>query len=136
MDDSKALKSTSFSYSPDGRSVEISFHRKDGSVARIQCPFDSLSHIVTEVEKAQGKAWEMQREFLGGVDPRNIYPVRGKTVIGIDGGVTSEEVKEITFVLASGARLSLALDKSAMERLNSLLAQLGSYDPPTPRRDN
>jgi hypothetical protein len=108
----------------DGRFVEMRFRRKDGTVANVYCAFDDLSAVFSRIGQASGKARELQIQSLGGVDPREVYPVNARRVSKIQVATTTEERPLLSIVLENGIQFELSLPEEAIPELLARLEEL------------
>ena len=85
IDRSDFLDKIGFAFAEDGKVVQLRFFRKNDKVAYVSCEYADLSTVVLRIEQAAGRAWELQREALGGADPRLSNRLTVRTVERLQG---------------------------------------------------
>jgi hypothetical protein len=71
--------------------------------------FDAIGFGFAEHEQAAGQAWELQKQALGGSDPRLAYRVNARSVQRFQGAYSTDGKPLMTVVLTTGLRLDLAV---------------------------
>jgi hypothetical protein len=126
------LDKIGFAFAENGRVIEIQFMRKNGSVVHLPCEFSTL---VLRIGQAAGQAWELQRQALGGTDPRLMHPVTTQRVASFQ-GASVDRKPLLTVVLATGLRLNLSLPEDGIPELIAWLEEFErSRTKPKPSRN-
>jgi hypothetical protein len=109
VDRSTFLDQIGFGFAEDGRVVELHLIRKNGKTAYVPVEFGDLSNVVIRIQQAAGQAWELQKQALGGVDPRLMHPITVSVVDSLQGAYSTAGDPIITVVLKTGLRINLEL---------------------------
>jgi hypothetical protein len=133
---SQFLDQIGFAFAEDGRIIEIQLKRKNGSVVYLPCNFPDLATLVLRIEQAAGQAWELQRQALGGTDPRLMHPVTARKVARLQGAYSVDRKPLMTVVLTTGLRLELSLPENDIPELIAWLEEFErSRSKPKPSRN-
>ena len=108
-DRSTFLDQIGYGFAEDGRVVELHLIRKNGKTAYVRVEFGDLSNVVIRIQQAAGQAWELQKQALGGVDPRLMHPITVSVVDSLQGAYSTAGDPIITVVLKTGLRINLEL---------------------------
>ena len=108
-DRSTFLDQIGYGFAEDGRVVELHLIRKNGKTAYVPVEFGDLSNVVLRIQQAAGQAWELQKQALGGVDPRLMHPITASVVDSLQGAYSTAGDPIITVVLKTGLRINLEL---------------------------
>jgi hypothetical protein len=107
VDRSAFLDQIGFGFVEDGRIVELHLIRKSGKTAYVPVEFSDLSNVVLRIQEAAGQAWDLQKQALGGVDPRLVHPMTVSVVDSLQGAYSTSGEPIMTVVLKSGLRIDL-----------------------------
>jgi hypothetical protein len=123
-------------FTENGRVVELQFMRKNGSVVHLLCEFADLATLTLRIGQAAGQAWELQRQALGGTDPRLMHPVTTQRVASFQGAYSVDRKPLLTVVLTTGLRLNLSLPEDGIPELIAWLEEFErSRTKPKPSRN-
>ena len=124
VDRSTFLDQIGFGFAEDGRIVELHLIRKNGKTAYVPVEFDDLSNVVLRIQQAVGQAWELQKQTLGGVDPRLVHPITVSLVDSLQGAYSTSGEPIMTVVLKTGLRIDLGVQLEDIPALIEWLEEL------------
>ena len=124
VDRSTFLDQIGFGFAEDGRIVELHLIRKNGKTAYVPVEFGDLSNVVLRIQQAAGQAWELQKQALGGVDPRLVHPIMVSVVDSLQGAYSTSGEPIITVALKTGLRINLGVPLEDIPGLVEWLEEL------------
>jgi hypothetical protein len=124
VDRSTFLDQIGFGFAEDGRIVELHLIRKNGKTAYVPVEFGDLSNVVLRIQQAVGQAWELQKQALGGVDPRLVHPITVSLVDSLQGAYSTSGEPIMTVVLKTGLRIDLEVQLEDIPALIEWLEEL------------
>lgn len=124
IDRSGFLNQIGFGFADDGKIVEMRFLRRNGKTAYVPCEYADLSSLCLRIQQAAGQAWELQKQALGGVDPRLMNPIRAHGVERLQGAYSTDQKPLMTVVLKTGLRIELSIPEGDIPELIEWLKEL------------
>jgi hypothetical protein len=124
VDRSTFLDQMGFGFAEEGKIVELHLIRKNGEIAYVPVEFDDLSNVVLRIQQAAGQAWELQKQALGGVDPRLVHPITVSMVDSLQGAYSTSGEPIMTVVLKTGLRIDLQVPLEDFPALVEWLEEL------------
>jgi hypothetical protein len=118
------LDQIGFGFAEDGRIVELHLIRKSGKTAYVPVEFNDLSNLVLRIQEAAGQAWDLQKQALGGVDPRLVHPITVSVVDSLQGAYSTSGEPIMTVALKSGLRIDLRVPLEDIPALIEWLEEL------------
>lgn len=118
------LNQIGFGFADDGKIVEMRFLRRNGKTAYVPCEYADLSSLCLRIQQAAGQAWELQKQALGGVDPRLMNPIRAHGVERLQGAYSTDQKPLMTVVLKTGLRIELSIPEGDIPELIEWLKEL------------
>ena len=124
LDRSTFLDQMGFGFAEEGKIVELHLIRKNGEIAYVPVEFDDLSNVVLRIQQAAGQAWELQKQALGGIDPRLVHPITVSMVDSLQGAYSTSGEPIMTVVLKTGLRIDLQVPLEDFPALVEWLEEL------------
>lgn len=125
-DRSQFLQKIGLGFAEDGNVVELRLMRRNGQIAYVPCEYDDLSRLCLQIQYAAQQSWELQKQALGGTDPRTMRPTRAHGVERVQGAISHDQKPLMTVALKTGLRIELAIPEDDIPELIEWLEELQS----------